>query len=302
MTEAAPQTAPPTPPAAIVGPRGRFSWAWLLPVLALGVAAWLLYSGLAERGPLIEISFENGSGIRAGDPVSYRGVRIGEVETVSLAASLESVRVRARLDREASGVAVEGSRFWVVRPEVSLAGVTGLETLLGPRYIEVQPGDGPRRSAFAGLEQPPGRPPHATSGSSLELVLLAPTIGSISAGSPVLYRGLQVGSVRTVGLAPDARAVEITVRLDAVHANLVRDNSRFWNAGGLGVDWGITSGLTVRAGSLQSVVGGGVAFATPDKPGAPVADGHRFTLEPKPDDDWLEWAPALDVLGRPGPG
>ena len=37
-------------------------------------------------------------------------------------------------------LACEGSRFWIVRPQVSLSRVAGLETVVGARYIGALPG------------------------------------------------------------------------------------------------------------------------------------------------------------------
>src|SRR5688572_21385168 len=129
----APPSAPVLPVAAIApAPRwgGRFSPVWLIPLLALAAAAYLLYQGLSSRGPLITIELPSGEGIAPGDAVTFRDVRVGEVDSVALSPTLDRVLVRARLARTAAGLAVEGTRFWVVRPEVSLSRVAGLETII----------------------------------------------------------------------------------------------------------------------------------------------------------------------------
>ena len=46
---------------------------------------------------------------------------------------------------------------------------------------------------------------------------------------------------------------------------------------------------------LESVITGGVAFATPDKPGEPVEDGRIFELESEPRAEWLRWDPAIEL-------
>jgi paraquat-inducible protein B len=111
--------------------------------------------------------------------------------------------------------------------------------------------------------------------------------------SPVLYRGVRVGSVRELTLSPDARTIEVLLWIDPAHRHLVRANSKFWNAGGIGLDWGLIRGLSVKAGSLESLVAGGIAFATPTRAGDPVTPGFRFPLAPEPKPEWLEWSPSL---------
>src|SRR5688500_2042273 len=71
-------------PSAAIVRRPRWSWAWVLPVLALVLAGVFVYQGLSRRGPLITVEFDEGVGIGPGDPVSYRGVRVGDVTAVEL--------------------------------------------------------------------------------------------------------------------------------------------------------------------------------------------------------------------------
>lgn len=77
----------------------------------------------------------------------------------------------------------------------------------------------------------------------------------------------------------------------------MRDNSRFWVASGVGVDWGLFSGLSVRADSLDALIEGAVAFATPNRPGDRVSGGHGFALESEPDSKWFEWDPSIPLRG-----
>jgi paraquat-inducible protein B len=284
------------------GARGAVARAlpWIVPLIAVAAAMALGWQAWGQRGPVVWVEFERGEGIAAGDPVNFRGVRVGGVKSVTLSGDLKRVVVEARLRKDAAGLAVEGSQFWIVRPEISAARVAGLDAILGPRYLECEPGAGKRATRFAGLDQPPGK--NAPGDGALTVIVEAAERGSLVADSPVVYRGIKVGAVRDLGLAPDARSVEVTLAIDPAYRNLVRSNSRFWNAGGIGVDWGLWRGLSVKAGSLETVVAGGIAFATPTKPGDPVKDGTRFPLADQPKSDWLEWSPAMELSERAGGG
>lgn len=269
---------------------------WFVPVLAVGLVGVLFFQAYAQRGPLITINFSNGEGLRAGDPVSFRGVQVGKVREVLLTPDLAGVSARIELTKDAAGLAVEGSRFWIVRPELSLTRVSGLETLLGPRYIEAEPGPegSPVARSFVGLQSPPRSAGRGLPGAEggLELTLSGVRLGSVTPGSPVVFREVRVGSVLAADLSPDSRSVDVQVRIDPAYVHLVRDNSRFWNVSGIGLDLGL-GGLKMRAGSLESVLAGGIAFATPTKPGATVEPGHRFELAESADDAWLKWTPDL---------
>jgi paraquat-inducible protein B len=187
----------------------------------------------------------------------------------------------------------------VVRPELSLTRVSGLETILGPRYIAVRPGpaEAPVARRFEGLEAP--TVPDDPSTDALTLRLTAERRGSLAPGSPVLYRDIRVGDVREIRLAGDATHVEVRVSIEPRYAPLVRDDSRFWIQSGVGVDWGLFSGLSLRADSLDALLRPGVAFATPSRPGDRVGDDHAFALESEPDEDWLDWRPSIPLDATP---
>lgn len=304
-------------PAALILPaRVRtWSWTWLVPLAAVVIAVALLLQAQAERGRTIRIRFEDGGGIQANDPVMYRGVHAGRIRSVTLAPDLNGVLVTAELRRDAQSLAVDGSKFWIVRPVVSLTRVSGLETLIGPRYIEVDPGptSATLRSDFIGQERSPtgldGTPRRrnesATGGGKLLVVLQAAKRGSVTVGSPVFFRDVKVGVITAFELSEDARTVDIKAMIEADYAGLVRTNTRFWNASGIGVDFGFSSGFSLKAGSIESVFAGGIAFATPTKAGARVQPGSVFRLENEGEKNWWEWSPDLsdpEPAPLPGPG
>jgi paraquat-inducible protein B len=286
-------------PAARIAPARRwFSWAWLAPLAALAVAAALLVQASRERGTVITVRFSEGAGVKPGDALQYRGVQCGQVRGVELAPNLAAVLVRVELDKGSEGLAREGSRFWIVKPEVSVTRVRGLETLLGPRYLECEPGSGPPALVFEGLGEAPAR--ERAAGGGLMVIVEAGRRGSVSLDSPVVYRGVRVGSVEGFELAPDGTRVEIAVRIEPRFARLVRSNTKFWDAGGIGLDIGLMSGFTLQTGSLETVLAGGIAFATPTKYGEAVESGHRFALDDRVDSEWLKWEPVLPESGENG--
>lgn len=291
-----PAPSAPPPPTSSLHPTTRLSLAWLVPIAALALALALAWQAYSARGSTIAITFASGAGLQPGDPVTYRSVEVGRVESVSLSPDLRHVIVHARLTPDAAALAREGTQFWIVRPEVSLTRVSGLETLLGPRYIAAEPGDGAGkpRYAFTGLDTPPRLPASSSGGGGgLDLTLRSPRLGSVSEGSPVSFREMKVGVVTSVALAPDARHITIGVHIDPPFAHLVRTNTRFWNASGIGLDLGLLGGVKLKAESLESILAGGIAFATPTKPGDAVKSGHTFDMDPGMPDDWQKWAPDL---------
>lgn len=152
------------------------------------------------------------------------------------------------------------TRFWLVKPSVSLAGITGLETLVSGNYIAASPGDGEPTRKFKALSE---EPPLSDAKPGLHLTLKADRLGSLNRGSPVFYKQIQVGQVKSYLLSEDQSTVEIKVYIEPTYASLVRKHTRFWNASGISIDANL-SGVKVRSESLSSIVAGGIAFATPE--------------------------------------
>jgi hypothetical protein len=242
----------------------------------------------------VKIAFAYGSLLEPGDKVRYRGIDVGEVVAVVLDEDLQHVTVTAALAEEAVSLAREGTRFWVERPDIRIGQVRGLETLVGGRYVGVLPGpkSGSRAYNFEGLSDPPASIEELADG--LELVLESPQRFGLQRGSPVNYRGVEVGHVISVGLANDSSNVIARTYIRPEYRSLVRDNSQFWSTSGIGLRFGI-QGFELDAETLATIAAGGVALATPDSPGQRVGTGHRFELAKSARDEWLRWQPHLAI-------
>jgi len=296
MTEQATQPEPPnltdSPPIARVESGAESRWVWLIPIAAIVFVIALFSTYVVKRGTSITVEMTNGYGIKPTDTVRCRGIVVGEIESVKLNHDLEGVQLTVRLDPSAEAVAREGSRFWVVRPQVNLGGVSGLETVAGPRYLAVLPGEGKPLKHFVAMEDAPIL--EAIDPAGLEVTLVASRRGSLTPGAPVLYRQVQVGTILSVGLASDSATVDVSIYIKPAYRQLVRSNSVFWNASGAGLSVDL-KGVHFEVESLQSLVQGGVSLATPNEPGELVSTGHRFKLQSKVEDEWMEWQPSLAV-------
>ncbi|QFY90709.1 MCE family protein [Magnetovirga frankeli] len=252
---------------------------WLVPLLALLIGAWIAWQDWSQRGPEIEILFQDVKGLEEGkSKIRYRSLEVGLITALELTDDLRQVRVRAQLKKGAERYLSSDSRFWVVRPRVALGQVSGLETLLSGSFIEMDAGNGQAddQRAFVGLEQPPAVSIHEP---GQVFGLYADRRGSVSIGSGVFYRNIQVGLVKDLSLRPEKQRVEFEIFLRQPFDRLVTENTVFWNAGGFNLSLG-AEGVELAIESLESLVSGGIAFGLPKgvEAGAPVADGALFEL------------------------
>lgn len=273
--------------------RWKFSVVWVVPLVAAIVAGYLVYGRVHEFGPEITIRFRDASGLQTDlTPIRYRGVQVGTVTALELSKDRQHALVKARLRRSAKSIAQEGSTFWIVRPELGIGNITGLATVMTGPQIEVLPGAGKEKADFEGLE----KPPVALERKGLKIVLVSSHLGSLKTGSPVYYRGIEVGAVQSSQLGSDATTVNIHVSIKRRYANLVRKSSMFWDVSGIEMTLGLFRGLEINVESLRSLLAGGIAFATPDDPKDEAAKGGTvFPLHDKPKKEWLEWAPKIPI-------
>lgn len=261
----------------------RWNIVWAVPILAILIGGWMLYKNVSSKGPEISIRFETAEGIIEGKTeIRCRSVTVGRVTKVELAKDLKSVEVRCRIDVGNEHLLKGKTRFWVVRPRVSAADVSGLGTLLTGVYIELDPGAGTTGTTnYEGLEEPP-----VTSSSvpGLRLTLVSDEAGLLGVGSPVYYRGYEVGRVEARKLDADGRRVLYDIFIQEEYEGLVRENTNFWNTSGIDIRAGV-DGFRVKTPSLQSMVSGGVSFSVPEgmQMGEAVKNGRTFVLHPDED-------------------
>src|ERR1700736_4220141 len=138
------------------------------------------------------------------------------------------------------------------------------------------PAQGKPQRQFVGQEDPPilqaNVPGHT-------FVLKATKLGSISVGSPVFFRDLNVGEVLGWDIADMAEYVTIRAFVRAPYDSYVHDETRVWNASGISVKLGGT-GIDVQLESLKALLLGGIAFETPaaEIHAAITAENHVFPL------------------------
>ena len=247
-------------------------------------------------GVPIKITFDSASGLGEGTKIKYHGITVGEVESVAFSSTLEQVILSARLDDNAATLAREGTQFWVVKVEFGLAAIRNLGTLVTGDYIAIRPteeGSNPKYE-FVGLRKPPVKEPAQW---GLTIVLVNDNRGSIGVGNKVFYRDIVVGEVTSYELADTGDHVRIYLNIQQRYAPLVRENSVFWNASGVDVNFGLFSGLEINTESFEAILAGGVAFATPDNAdmGEPAKQNAVFPLQPKVEDEWRLWKPRINL-------
>lgn len=305
-------------PKPVVKPKKKawLSAIWLPPLIALAIAIWLAVKAFQSKGPEIDIIINDASGIVAGKTdIRYKNIRVGKVKDLYFDDDLKRVHVVAQLDATMNTVLSSCTRFWVVKPRISVGEISGLSTLMSGSYIGLDPGN-PELGIYSDQFTALPAPPRVLSGDvGKQFTLRANSLGSLDIGSPVYYRKIQVGTVTGYHLtgiekytethtsplykstcksdnpideeekksAPEIDSgsmvnhVEIDVFVKSPYDRFVKTNSHFWNVSGFGLDIGV-SGIKAHVASLSSLLSGGVEFDSTERSNDMADDSTTFPL------------------------
>jgi paraquat-inducible protein B len=275
--------------------KGKLSWfVWAFPIAAAIFFGVLIYEDALDKTRTVTVDFKNVDGVddQGNTMVRCRGATVGTVKKVILLPNHEWARLTITFRHGQENLKRAGALFWIVRPQVGAGMVRGLETVMSGSFVQERPGDGAVTNQFVGVEEPP---PVELPGKALDIRLLSPDLSSLQEESPIFYRGIQIGEVTTYQLAEDAQSVVIGARIREEYAPLVRENSIFWNAGGVDVHFGLMHGLDVRAESAKALISGAVEMATPTEYGPAVKDGQTYGLQAKAQEVWQTWNPKISL-------
>ena len=246
---------------------------------------------------VLTLQFSSGVGINKQTKIRYQGIEIGNLNEIWFDADQEKIFATAVVRKNTAKLFRETSELWLVKPEFGVTGIKNLETVITGAYIDIRPGKGKEISRFIIRDTSPSL---LGSYPGLNLILETPRLGSLKIDRPLYYRQVQIGRITGFELGPTAQNVWIHINIPPKFSSLVHRGSRFWNVSGLDISAGLFSGISIKSQSLETLVAGGVALATPegDDMGKPAQNGDHFILADKADEQWLSWAPMIN-LGHP---
>ncbi len=256
----------------------RISLVWIVPIVAALAGVWVAVTRILAQGPQITIVFDTAEGLEAGKTkVHYNGVEVGSVVGIRLSEDHQRVVTTVDMAPKTEDLLVDDTHFWVVRPRISGANISGLGTLLSGAYIGMEIGkSGASKRDFVALTVPPIV---AENVEGHFFVLKTPELGSLDTGTPLYFRRLQVGKVVSYALDPDGDSLTVKIFVNAPYDRFVTPDTRFWQASGVDVSLS-ANGFSVQTQSLLSILIGGIAFETPEADSAsqPAAADTVFNL------------------------
>jgi len=264
-----------------VVPRQGISIIWFVPFIALIFGLWLTVKVISEQGTFITIEFDNGSGIVPNKTeVRYKGLVTGLVKKVSPSADLQRVIAEVEISKDFTDYLTENTSFWLVSADISLQGISGLDTLISGSYITIMPDtkqDGANQQHFVALTEAPTLD---MSTPGLHLTLHTDVLGSISENAPISFKQIPIGYVTGYHYIESSKKIAINIFIKPEFAHLVKENSLFYNTSGVQVTGSLSGGIKINTDSLSSIIAGGISVDTLSYQTdlAPAKNGHTFSL------------------------
>jgi paraquat-inducible protein B len=258
--------------------RSRFSFVWIIPIVAAIAGAWIAITTVRDQGPTITIVFKTAEGLEAGKTaIRYNGVEIGEISTLRLSDDYQTVIATAKMNPKTEKFLKKDTQFWVVKPQISGATVSGLSTIISGAYIgmDINKSNESERN-FIALDDPPLDVDGITGHF---FTLTTPELGSLGKGTPIYFRRLQAGQVANYALDSSGKFLNVKIFVQSPYDQFVTADTKFWQASGIDLSLS-ANGLKMHTESFLSILVGGIAFETPvtDMPETPADSSAVFTL------------------------
>src|ERR1700756_4765934 len=94
----------------------RLSIIWIVPLVAVAIGAWLAWDTLSKEGPTINVTFDSGEGLQAGQSqLKYKDIVFGTVKSLALSPDQTHVVVTVATTHEASPLLTDTTIFWVAK-------------------------------------------------------------------------------------------------------------------------------------------------------------------------------------------
>ena len=258
----------------------RISAIWIIPIVTLIIAIWMVYSNVIDKGIEFTLVADDAHGIIAGKTViKSRNVDVGIIDAVTLSRDYKKVELKGRIYKDMTPLINNNSVFWLVQPQIGREGISGLGTLLSGVYIELSPGNDDKPFLNKPFQLGDSPPISSLSDLGIHIKLESEQNGVIPKGAPVMFRGFRVGHVEIADFNIQTRKMDYQLFITSPYDSLVTKNVRFWKEGGVNLSLS-SKGANLEIPSLDVIFSGGVSFDVPEgvKFGKPVTQDQLQTF------------------------
>ncbi|MCV2502525.1 MAG: MlaD family protein [Neisseriaceae bacterium] len=251
---------------------------WFIPIVAIITGLWLSYDYYKSLGESVTLYISNADGLKVDNTVlKVLNVEVGKIKSIKLTPDSKSVVMKAYINSDNKQLLAEDAQYWVVKPVIAKSGVSGLSTLISGSYIEIMPGTSKnKKNEFVVYDRPPLMS-YQSQGTIVKLVGKG-NDALLGAGSAILYKGIQVGTVEYSYFDPVTKTTNYQIFISSPNDELLGKNVNFWVTFGVSLD-SRGGELKIKGLSFDNLVGS-ISFSEPEgmDKGEAIDEDYEFTL------------------------
>lgn len=238
---------------------------------------------LETPGLLLKLSAKEISFLEEGSSITYRGMTIGGILRKGIEAD-GSCYVIAGIQKQFVTLIHSNSHFWNVPAATLTAGPNGVQLdvpnlknmFLGS--VAVDTFEAPEKEVLTGATFPlyADEKEAKADKEGVTIFLKAQEVSTLYVGSPVLYRGIIVGSIKKKEFNEHKEPL-LTLLIKKEFAATLHQKSLFWRLPGTKLEAG-PGVLKVTLSSLQTLLQGGIAYDNFSEEDPIATEGTTFRL------------------------
>lgn len=222
----------------------------------------------------ITLTVKDNHNIKITSRLYYKNISIAHVKKITLE---DDILIQIEGEKKYQYLFGENSKIYLEGTKISLEGIENLSSsLLGDNLYLIADKNNDFKSQFT-LDSINPDSTHYKKGLRLELK--AKESKNITVGSPIYYKGFEVGEIYDADLINEGETIVFSLFIQEKYANIVKRNSEFYKATILDMDLGLF-GAKIKMGSAKSMLKGGIVFknSTSTKKVSNATNGTIFNL------------------------
>ncbi len=222
----------------------------------------------------IKLTVEDNYNIKKTSKLYYKNIAIAKVKKITLD---KDITIIIEGDKKYKYLFGKNSKIYLKGTKISLDGVENLSsTVLGDNLYLIADKNNSFKNKFT-LDSINPDKVHYEKG--LRVQLKANDSKNITVGSPIYYKGFEVGEIYDANLVKEGKNIIFNLFIKEKYKNIVKTKSRFYKATTIDIDAGVF-GAKIKLGSAKSMLKGGIYFTNPKskKPLKSAKNGAIFEL------------------------
>ncbi|MEA3512477.1 MAG: MlaD family protein [Campylobacterota bacterium] len=230
----------------------------------------------------INLELDENINLKKTSQLLYKNISIGNILEIELDGN---IKVKLKIDNKYKYLFGENSKIYLKGAKLSFDKIENISSsVLGDNLYLIADKDNGFKSNFL-LDSI--NPDDTYYEEGLRVQLKSSDSKNLTVGSPIYYKGFEVGKITNSDLTIDGKHIIFNLFIKEKYSTLLKESSKFYKAQIVGMDVGVF-GAKIELGSVKSMLKGGIYFTNEtvkeDTVEIDAQDYHIFNLLEKKED------------------